>query len=312
MIKDRAREASLDLAWSLWTELGVPGPRRNHQRAILDPERLILVTPWSCRDDARIIDLAFAWCTQHSHRISAPRLAGLLRTTQLEIRASAERFLGELAAHGVKIANVQAWPPPRPRDSRDLTVRLERAALLRLRVRTLVGVSGRADVITALLASPKSWVTAAELEDVGIAKRNVAVILGDFAEGGIALSRRRGNAREFRLSNPTSLGAVVALPQTAVFADWSAIFEWMRLAVELSSIPADKPATLQVEVARHKATVESLALALGLPLVPSGSATQTVAWLVDTARAIADGVAPAVGGTGGVQPKKRPASAAQR
>jgi len=309
VFESEAREASLDLVWSLWTELGIPGPRRLHQPAILDLERLILVTPWFCRDDARITDLARAWCRQHSNHISAQRLDGLMRTAHPDIRNAAEPFLGDTELKGRRKLGARTSRPAPLADSRTLSVRIDRPALLQLRVRALVGVSGRADVILSLLAAPDAWVTAAELEEVGIAKRNVAVTLAGFAEAGIVSSRHRRNAREFRLSNASALGLVVALPDLAVFAPWAAIFEWMRLAEALSAVPAAKPVSLQVEVARQRETLEALALALGIPVpdVASRSApVSVVGWLVETARAIADGVAPAVAGT--ATPIKNPAA----
>ncbi|MBW1878803.1 MAG: hypothetical protein JRI25_26040 [Deltaproteobacteria bacterium] len=302
MARDLARDAALDLAWSLWTELGVPGPRRSHQRAILDPERLIVVTPSICRDDARLADLAFSWCTGHAHRISGSRLKGLLRSAHHDVRIAAEAFLGELATEGIHLVRVPPVSPARPRDRRDVAVQIERPALLRLRVRALLGLSGRADVLVALLSSPDTWIRAAALEDVGIAKRNVARILAELAEGGIARSRRRGNVREFRLSNPTAFGTVVALPRDAVFPDWPAIFEWMRLADELASLPAGRPATLRVEVARRRESLEGLAATLGFPRHESVALSDPeplVAWVVATACAIADGTAHPVAGPAG-------------
>jgi hypothetical protein len=307
MSENQAREAALDLAWSLWTELGVPGPHRSHPHTVLDLEHLILATGWLCREDVRLADLALAWCGQHHHRISAVRLAGLLKTVHPQMRSSADSFLGQLAADGRKMS--------REHDIRELTVRLERPALLRLRLRALFGVSGRADVVAFLLSSPTSWVTAAEIEDTGIAKRNVAVILNEFAEGGVAASRPRRNAREFRLSQPAALGAVVAVSHATVFPAWGKVFEWMRLGEELSSIPEDKPATRDVEVARHSALIESLAIALGIEKPDMGrrrSATDTIDWVVDTARNIADGVGPPVAGNLEITPASRHASPAKR
>ena len=210
MSREQANEAALDLVWSLWTELGVPGPRRSHRRAAVDPERLLVATPAIAAADPRLEDLVFSWCAQHAHRLSASRLATLLSAAAPDERVAAEGFLGELAGEGVVLAKVALVPLARPRARRALVVPVERPALLRLRVRGLVGVGGRADVLFALLSSTEQWQSASQLDDVGIAKRNIARILAELAEAGVVHDRSRGNVREFRLANPQALGEVVA------------------------------------------------------------------------------------------------------
>ncbi len=290
MCSDRAREPGLGLAWSLWTELGVPGPYRRHSSTIVDPERLIVATPRLARDDPRLLDLVFAWCAQHAHRVSASRLSTLLKEARAEVRSAAELFLGELAAAGTPLVRVPPAPPPQPRDRRDIIVPMARPALLRLRMRGLVGVGGRADVLVTLLSSPATWWSASELDDVGIAKRNVARVLAELGEAGIAHTRRRGNTLEYRLVNPTALGELVALPPHATFPDWRGVFEWMHLADELGQLDPARSATLRVEVAHHREALESLVAALGLELPYLGEAVDEAAlvrWVIERAEAFA-------------------------
>jgi len=293
-------EASLDLVWSLWTELGVPGPRRDHRRAIVDPERLLTVTPWFARADARLLDLVFSWCIQHGTRLSGSRLTALVRTAHPDARFAAEAFLAELATAGVPLVRVQPLPAARPRAHRDLPIDAERPALLRLRMRALVGVGGRADLLVALLSAPGAWVSATSLVDeVGMAKRHIARVLAELADGTIVHARQRGNVREFRLANPRALAELVALPEDAVFPRWSSVFEWMRLTDELGAMPTDRPATLRVEVARREEVLLGLAIELGLPHPARSEATDAaaiVAWVGEHARAMADGTAGALRG----------------
>ncbi|MEQ1570275.1 MAG: hypothetical protein ABMA64_31865 [Myxococcota bacterium] len=225
-------------------------------------------------------------------------MTGLLRQARPEVRSAAEQLLGELAHEGVALARADPRLPLRPRDSRSIDVHVERPALLRFRVRALVGLGGRVDVLMGLVAAPSSWVSAGDLDDAGIAKRNVAVILAELAEAGIAHTRRRGNVREFRLANAGALAQVVAVPAAAAFPDWRAIFEWMHLVDELEHIPADRPATLRVEVARRRAPMASLAATLGLPnpTPPEESAEGTkalLAWGREIAEDLSNGVGPA-------------------
>lgn len=300
MNENRQGEVALNLVWSLWSELGVPGPRRDHQRAIVDPERLLMVTPWFARADARLSDLVFAWCTQHGTRLSGSRLTALVRTAHPDVRFAAEAFLAELATAGVPLVRVQPLSAARPRSDRALSIDAERPSLLRLRMRALVGVGGRADLLVALLSAPDAWVSASSLVDeVGMAKRHIARVLAELADGTIVHTRQRGNVREFRLVNPGVLSALVGLPKDAVFPRWGVVFEWMRLAAELGALPADRPATLRIEVARREDALLGLAIELGFPRPAPSEATDAaamVAWAGEHARAMADGSAGAVRG----------------
>jgi hypothetical protein len=301
MAEDRKGEAPLDLVWSLWTELGVPGPRRDHRRAIVDPERLLTVTPWFARGDARLSDLVFAWCAQHGERLSGSRLTALVRTAHPEVRFEAEAFLGELATAGVPLVRVQPLAAARPRAHRELPIDAARPALLRLRARALVGVGGRADLLVALLSTPDAWVNASALvHEVGMAKRHIARGLAELADGTIVHGRQRGNVREFRLAKPEALAELLAFPKDAVFPPWDAVFEWMRLAHELGELRTDRPATLRVEVARRTDALLALAIELGVPQPTPGDAADATAigsWAWEHARAMADGAANVVGGS---------------
>jgi hypothetical protein len=311
MGEDRQGEAPLDLVWSLWTELGVPGPRRDHRRAIVDPERLLMVTPLFARADARLSDLVFAWCVQHGTRLSGSRLTALVRTAHPDVRFAAEAFLAELATAGVPLVRVQPLSAARPRSHRDLPIDAGRPALMRLRTRALVGVGGRADLLVALLSAGDAWVSASSLVDeVGMAKRHIARVLAELADGTIVHGRQRGNVREFRLANPGALAELVALPEDAVFPRWGAVFEWMRLAAELGALPADRPATLRIEVARRRDALLGLNIELGLPHPAPSEATDAaavVAWAGEHARAMADGTAGAVRGPSPGRPGRAPA-----
>ena len=55
-----------------------------------------------------------------------------------------------------------------------------------------------------------AWVSASSLVDeVGMAKRHIARVLAELADGTIAHARQRGNVREFRLANPRVKGRVM-------------------------------------------------------------------------------------------------------
>ena len=74
------RGAVVDLAWSLLTELGVPGLVRRHQAVAIDPEPVVLVASLLVEDDPRLRDQLLSWLLQHGSLLSVSRLGGLLKT----------------------------------------------------------------------------------------------------------------------------------------------------------------------------------------------------------------------------------------
>jgi hypothetical protein len=70
----------LDLAWSLWTELGVAGVKRKHQKCLITPEELILLTVALAKVDPRLRDESLDWCSQYHRFISMSRLNSMMKS----------------------------------------------------------------------------------------------------------------------------------------------------------------------------------------------------------------------------------------
>ena len=71
---ESAHRWALDLAWSLWTELGVSGQRRRHSEVGVDLEPLIVATAYLSRFDARLRDESLDWCVLNVSYVSSDRL----------------------------------------------------------------------------------------------------------------------------------------------------------------------------------------------------------------------------------------------
>lgn len=70
----RVTAAAIDLAWSLWRELGVAGVLRRHLDVVVVPEPLILFTGALGARDPRLRDEAIAWSIDHRDLVSANQL----------------------------------------------------------------------------------------------------------------------------------------------------------------------------------------------------------------------------------------------
>src|SRR3954451_22050481 len=83
---EQLREQVLDLLWSLWAEVGVPGWSRRHEDWAIDPEPLIVFTPYLGDGDSRLGGESINWCIRNARYIAATRLRNILSTTPEAVR----------------------------------------------------------------------------------------------------------------------------------------------------------------------------------------------------------------------------------
>src|ERR1700722_2553046 len=67
-----------DLAWSLWSELGVSGIARQHADCLILLEELIILTALIAESDPRLRDEALDWCSKYHNFVSVSRLRTLV------------------------------------------------------------------------------------------------------------------------------------------------------------------------------------------------------------------------------------------
>lgn len=296
------RDGVLDLAWSLWTELGIPGVARNHTHLVVDPEPLIVATPTLAAADPRLLEQAFGWCTTHADRISASRLKGLLTGSSPSVAELFSSFSLGLRDHGVRwpaTGSPDPWSPlgsvPAP------PLPLDRPAMLRFRLRALCGVGARADVLVELLTSGGIWRSAAELAALGYTKRNVARVLSELDDAGIVASRTEGNTRRFRLARSTPLQDLVAADELAAPA-WHHLFGVFVDLLGLLEHEHDPAAVRRVEASKLRERLVGPCRMLSLDGPPPTRGVPDawdllVTWGASRVQAAADGREPRIDGS---------------
>ena len=258
----------VDLGWSLWSEFGVPGVVRNHAHVAIDPEPLIVFSPWLFRDDARLQDEVVRWCVAHADRISASRLHGLLKATSPDVTAAFHTMATTLRAHGVPWTKTKASEELETTTSKPLALPTTRPALIRLRLRAVAGVGARADVLAELLGHRGRWLIASDLQHLGYSKRNVARVLGELADAGVVEARADKNAVGFRLSAST-LSELVG-GQKLAWPSWAALLAFVEDVQRLSGDASKSHVVRRVASTKAAArfTVTSTQLNLTRPAVP--------------------------------------------
>ncbi len=246
---------ALDMAWSLWAELGLDGLRRRHDWQAIDLEPLIIFTAYVGRADSRLRANSIDWCTANSRFASVFRLRNLVADASPVMRDAFGRYAATVKAN----AHVP-WPghgEPFPLwTSEPIGVPdLRRPALIQLRLRAFVGVSARAEILKLMLAEPDRGHSASALADAaGYGKGSIAQALDLMTMAGILYVQPSANRLLYRLAHPTELaGALQWLP--AVFPDWWPIF---KVTAALAEFARARPMTPPVRAAAVQKLLESI------------------------------------------------------
>lgn len=217
---ERLDDSLTELAWSLWTELGVRGAVRRHQDWSIDPEALIVLTAVLVEVDPRLRDESLDWCLRFHRYLSRSRLRNITGRLDDESAAAYRRFAGTLGAAGLP-----GWPKveePLPFSSSEKSVLadLRRPALLRLRLRAIFGVSARAELIHTLAWRHDSWLTIGDLAELSAyTKRNVSDELNGLELAGLLDVAYSGNRKRLRLADIEALRSFVG-PAPSQIIDW--------------------------------------------------------------------------------------------
>jgi hypothetical protein len=288
-------DSKLHLLWSLWTELGVPGPHRTHRHVAIDPEPLIVWTPHLAAADPRLLGLAFDWCLHHAEHVVKVRLPGLARDLAEPAKAAFAGFNGALAAHGV------AWRPagtalPLQPARKAMPLPMDRPALVRFRVRALCGVTARSDVLALLLAHGTLGASASTLTPPGVTRRSVARVLSEMVDAGLVLADETARPVQFRLRDASPLGTVV---RAADLRCWNlhALFQLINDFSSLDAVVSKGANVRRVEATKVVNQTKKLVIGLGFDLPPhlqdvEDPFTAVASWALALAESVAQGGAP--------------------
>jgi len=199
----------LDLAWSLWTELGVQGVRRRHEGWAIDIESLIAFTAALGDLDPRLRDEATDWCIANHRYISSSRLKTVVASLS-EYAAFIGEFIATVNAHShARLAGGSSPRDFNPRGRANIDD-IGRSALIRLRLRSLFGVGARAEIVHQFLSSPGASFSASDLaQRTAFTKRHLADALRDLEDGGLLKAIKKRNQLMYALQHGTALTEIV-------------------------------------------------------------------------------------------------------
>lgn len=224
-IRDEVVRALQDLVWDQWSQLGVSAapPAEREERAT-DPEALLLFTLEVGRTDPRVFDEVLDWLALNESLVSVHRLRNLANdpidralvdsaldwVARMRRRGhSTDAVAAELtplfpgrapladdldpafAAHGFARSRLEPSGKSQP-------PRLTEPIAFAFRMRRLLGVGVRAEVMRALLTIRANWVSGRIVTaSAGFAQRNVREGLAQLHEAGVIDVRTVADDRQY-------------------------------------------------------------------------------------------------------------------
>lgn len=216
----------LELAWSLWTELGVAGLKRNHQNVLISLEELILLTVGLIEIDPRLRDESLDWCTHYHHLFSISRLKAIMKRFGNSLDASFTTYAATLnsLSHASWPLLINLPPLKLSLSGKSRLPSLKSPSLLNIRVRSLFGPGARADLITFFVTHADTRSSASDLVELGYSKRNLADILEEFTLSGLLMKSFLRNQQRYQLVQEIPLTQLLGpLPQCT--PPWRLILE---------------------------------------------------------------------------------------
>lgn len=229
-------EFLLDLLWRQWTALGVPGHVRPWSGSVIDPDALLLSTCTIGRRDARLFDSMVSWLGANGRFINVQRIKRMLKDEVFsgeEVLASVAGVVtnsaeqAKWAALAGRTARKQGdreplfylpdglplpvvrEPDPRfaeygylrdrfEADYSKMPFRPEAPSNLLLRLRALLGVNARCEILQFLLLNRKGS-PRAMARDCYYFPATVSKALAEMARSGFLVSKTEGRSRQYKL-----------------------------------------------------------------------------------------------------------------
>ncbi len=293
--------ASLDLLWSQWSVLGVPGVRSAPPALVVSPVDLVLFTPGILGDrDARLAMLVQAWCASHGARVFGSRelsvRRGLLPEPAREVFDAWTTVLREVVPGPWPTPEASPRFPGPPIGDREVPLRSDRRGAVHLRARSLLGVAVRADLVCALLKADteKRPLASPDVAHLGHSPRAVQLALAALEAAGVVHAQKRARTHTYTLTHAQALAEVLDASGLAWFP-WHHAFAITFHLVALAGHPSRDERVQDVRAHAVARVLDPHVSAIhGLPAIPvrpgdDAAAERLLAWGVEVIATFAVG-----------------------
>jgi hypothetical protein len=300
-LRDEIVGDCIAIAWDQWSQIGLSGaaPARREERAA-DPEALLLFTFEIGRDDPRLFDEVLDWLSVNEQLVSVQRLRNLCTDgaevalvdaalawstrnrrprrsavahapTQLEPLFPAAPSSGEdldetFACHGFARSPLNA-------SGKSQAPRLRDPISFAFRLRRLLGVGVRAEVVRALLTIRAQRVSGRTITaSAAFAQRNVREGLTHLLEAGVIDVVEISDDRQYAIHHAAwaALLGLPAAPDLPLHFDWIATYRALVGIVRWLQQPAIDDLSDYLLASQARTLVEELSSDLQRAGVPVG------------------------------------------
>ena len=279
--KDQFQEQIFDFLWRQWSTLGIAGRVESKDNRIIDIEALLLFSLSACRYEPRLFDEIIDWLFQNGQFINVQRLqqiqlkydfnCGPQISTIAELLAKksnyklkwsglAKKYYQEDREHLFFDKDGSPLPCPADKDANpeflshglkrgQINLRgysqsfdLQSPACLLLRLRALLGINARAEIL-CLLASVKEMYPSEAARLTAYYQKTIQTTLVEMAQSGVILTRTSRKEKFYKLK-PGVLDALLnSNGKSPQWINWPPLFRtveiiWRKLC-ELSKYEID-------------------------------------------------------------------------
>ncbi|MCK5862858.1 MAG: hypothetical protein KAH38_10255, partial [Candidatus Hydrogenedentes bacterium] len=289
--RDNALDDMLNYLWRQWSALGVPGYRgKTDECAVVDPEATLALTCTFGRYDPRLFDEALNWLLQYERFINVQRLHTLFRknifsgkttlaaiaaTLQGKNRRSRWRLFRKFAetndtthpffllpsGKNVPVGTVHdpiferlGWQRDLLQERKHSIFRAHGAGSLLLRMRALLGVNARCEILLYLMIHTTGYPSEIAAE-THYAQKTVHDALNDMVISGYLSSKRKRRERLCRVNGDQLPTALLDAVEAPTWINWPV----MLGALETAWCSLDTLAAAETEEELQRSCVRDIA-----------------------------------------------------
>jgi hypothetical protein len=297
--------------WSQWGDMGLLASSSRKDEWAADPEALLLLTLEVGREEPRLFDEVLDWLLVNERLVSLQRLRNFaVDESDRALSRSAIEWLAQWRRRSSSRPSLEADPdleaaplflneripvrepdpaflangllknrvePARRSGPPDLALSVNFA----FRMRSLLGVGARAEVVRVLLTSDAPGMSLQAIAAAsGFAKRNVQEAAASLRAAGAVTSWSLGNEQRFDLPREPWLH-LLSLERAPMHRNWPQLFRGIRVLLRWLRDPEVEGLTDYMRASRSRALLEDISdnfLAAGVTVDPLG-VTGELYWL---------------------------------
>lgn len=235
-ISDRIRSVTIDVAWQMWSALGVSSWESPAPRSVIELEPLIALTAVGAADDQRLLTQAVDWCAANADLVSLHQMRRVVKDNGWQLDGPIADF-GATAGYFMR----KSWPGASDAQPfvRELPLKstppdLRKPSLIALRLRAVFGVGAKSEILRHFLFHPWPSTISQIAREIPYAKRQIAKDLRLLTLADITRLSARGSTPEYVLSDASALEPIAGKP-TAQPVRWGPAFRVMTALAEAFS-----------------------------------------------------------------------------